>query len=128
MSGFDYFKTVIFEKYALFTGRSRRSEYWYFILFNLIIGYTIAGLAYFFPVFNYISYAFSLALLLPGIAVVVRRLHDIGKSGWWYLSVLTIIMIPVLIYWFCQDSQTGTNQWGSNPKTGSEDGIIDQLV
>lgn len=128
MSAFDYFKTVVFEKYALFEGRSRRSEFWYFILFNTILGYSLVGLSYFSSIFLYANWAYSLVLFIPNVAVNIRRLHDIGKSGWWILSSLTIIMIPVLIYWYCMDSEPGSNEYGSNPKTGGDDGILDQLV
>ena len=60
---------------------------------------------------------FALALLVPSIALAVRRLHDIGKSGWWYLIVfIPIIGILVLLYFFVLDSQPGSNQYGPNPK------------
>jgi uncharacterized membrane protein YhaH (DUF805 family) len=71
---------------------------------------------------------FNLAVFIPGIAVAVRRLHDTGRSGWWYLLVFTIIGIIPLIIWFASDSQPGTNQWGPNPKTGDTADISSHLV
>lgn len=98
------FKSCI-SKYATFSGRARRSEYWWFCLANFILGCI--------PVVNYIS---GLALLLPGLAVAVRRLHDINKSGWWLLLALVPLVNLYLIYLYCQDSQPGDNQYGANPK------------
>jgi uncharacterized membrane protein YhaH (DUF805 family) len=109
-------QTVLTQKYADFSGRARRSEYWWFYLFLFLvdvvfsvidraIGNTILGLLV------------SLALLVPFIAVGVRRLHDTGRSGWWWLITFTLIGILVLIYWFAaEDSQPQTNQWGPSPK------------
>ena len=115
----NWYMTAL-RKYAVFTGRARRSEYWWFTLCNLIIivvlsvignmmggqsgQQTLAGI-------------YSLAVLIPGVAVGVRRLHDVGKSGWWYLLVFVpIVGGLVLLFWFIQDSEPGDNQWGPNPK------------
>lgn len=97
-------------------GRARRSEFWYFILFNFIIS-VIIGVFDLIVGTNIFMYIYSIAVLIPGICVSIRRMHDIGKSGWWYL----INLIPFIgNIWFiilaCQDSQPGTNQWGPNPK------------
>lgn len=59
--------------------------------------------------------AFGLITMLPSLAINTRRLHDIGRSGWWQLIAFTIVGIPVLIYWFCKESQPGPNAYGSNP-------------
>lgn len=90
-------------KYATFSGRASRPEFWWFFLFQILasvaasmIGDTIAALA-------------SLALLLPALAVGTRRLHDIGKSGWWQLLMLTGIGLFVLIYWWVQPTAEGSN-------------------
>lgn len=98
-----------FGKYATFEGRARRSEYWYFCLFNFLVGLLLGWI----PVIGWLIY---LALFLPGIAVGVRRLHDIGKSGWWLLLALIPIVNLVLIYFYILDSQAGTNEYGPNPK------------
>ncbi len=108
-------------KYADFSGRARRSEFWYFFLFNVLVSIVasildnllgtdmgtgtgvIGGLA-------------SLALLLPSIAVGVRRLHDISKSGWWILvGLIPLVGWIILIVWFVQDSH-GDNEHGPSPK------------
>ncbi|MGC4111878.1 MAG: DUF805 domain-containing protein [Nocardioides sp.] len=114
MSFQDAVRTCL-SKYADFNGRARRSEYWWFALFNLIvsivmdiidavIGNSILGLLV------------SLALLLPGIAVGVRRLHDTSRSGWWILiGLIPIVGWIVLIVFFVQDSHPD-NQYGPSPK------------
>lgn len=119
---------ICFSKYCDFKGRARRSEYWYFVLFNFIVGFVIGLIVGIIcgitgnsenavKISNVFSRIWSLIVLLPGLGVCVRRLHDIGKSGWNYLFVLIpIIGWILLIVWFCQDSQPGTNKWGANPK------------
>ena len=119
----------VLKQYVDFRGRARRMEYWMFILFNMIFA-TIAmtldsvlGLSFSFYGesmgygWGWISIIYYLAILLPFFAVFVRRLHDIGKSGW---SVL-IALIPfvggiILLVWMFRDSQAGENKWGANPK------------
>lgn len=106
----------VLKKYAVFDGRARRQEFWMFTLFNVIASIicsiidNLAGT-------TIVATVYSLAVLLPCISVNVRRLHDIGRSGWWLLiSLIPIIGTIVIIYWACQDSQPGSNQYGSNPK------------
>lgn len=94
-----------FGKYATFNGRARRSEYWWFCLLNFILGLI--------PVLNWI---WGLVVLIPSIAVGVRRLHDTNRSGWWMLLALVPIANLVLIYFMICDSQAGANQYGENPK------------
>lgn len=107
----DAIKSV-FTQYVGFNGRARRSEYWYFTLFNSMVGLVLALIS-----IRALSVIWSLVVLLPGLAVMVRRLHDIGRSGWWYLIVLIpIVGAVVLIVFFCTDSQPGENKWGKNPK------------
>ena len=101
-----------FSNYVNFTDRARRSEFWWVVLFNLLINMAIGAFA---PA---MSGLFSLAIFLPSIAVGVRRLHDVGKSGWWYLLVLVPFGALVLLVWFCMDSK-GDNVWGPNPKVVS---------
>jgi len=113
----------VLKKYAVFSGRARRKEYWMFVLFNVIFaiiasildsvlfGTAIEGLG---PL--YLIY--GLAVLIPSWAVSVRRLHDVGKSGWF----LFILLVPIVgAIWIlildCTDSQPGENQYGPNPKT-----------
>ncbi len=111
------------QHYADFNGRARRSEYWYFALFNLIISFVIgftfgviAGILDM-PALDNLTCLWSLAVFIPGLAVSVRRLHDIGRSGWWLLlSLIPLVGSIILIIWCCFDSQPGANQYGSNPK------------
>ena len=83
-------------KYAIFSGRASRSEFWWFFLFQILISLAASMLG------DVIGGLVSLALLLPGLAVGTRRLHDIGKSGWWQLILLTGIGLLLLIYWWVQ--------------------------
>jgi uncharacterized membrane protein YhaH (DUF805 family) len=114
----NYYIKVL-QNYANFNGRARRSEFWFFILFNFLFAMaaflldTITGAGIF-----YILYV--LAMFIPGLAVAVRRLHDIGKSGWMYLIVLIPLIGGIwLLVLFCTDSQPGDNEYGSNPKSMS---------
>lgn len=109
----------VFQNYVNFSGRARRSEYWYFALFSGIIGFVfgfIEGVLGESMLLAILSVVVSLGLLLPSLSVSVRRLHDIGKSGWWILIQLTIVGIIPMFIWFCRDSQPGENQYGLNPK------------
>ncbi|MGB5506354.1 MAG: DUF805 domain-containing protein [Sulfurovum sp.] len=125
----NYFLDTIKNRYVDFKGRSTRSEYWYFILFVFIISIilSLVDTLLINPALGMtpaeatksglLAPIFALAVLLPKIAVAVRRLHDIGKSGWWYLIILIpIIGVLVLIYFWVQDSQVGENMYGPNPK------------
>ena len=110
-------------KYADFGGRARRSEYWYFALFSLLVGIVtsivdaIVGTDYGAGNGGLINTLVSLALLLPSLAVGVRRLHDTSRSGWWILiGIIPIIGWILLIVWFCTDSKPGENQFGPHPK------------
>ncbi len=118
--------TVLKQKYADFSGRARRSEYWYWTLavFVAVLGLEIVGLvlaAIAKPLGIIVLLALvvgSLALIVPGLAVSVRRLHDTGKSGW--LLLLGIIPFGglVVLVFMCLDSTPGPNQYGPNPKEG----------
>ena len=104
------------EHYADFNGRARRKQFWMFILFNVIFGIVFLILAQLVSFLAILSGLFSLAVLVPTIAVGVRRLHDIGKSGWFYLLILVPFANFWLIYLLATDSQPGTNEYGANPK------------
>lgn len=104
------------QNYATFTGRSRRSDYWYVVLANAIIGF-ILGLIFRGTTLNVITSLYSLATLVPSLAVCARRLHDIGKSGLFILiSLIPLVGGIILLVWCVTDSQQGTNQYGPNPK------------
>ena len=108
------------KKYAVFAGRARRKEYWMFVLFNVLIGMAIGFVMGLFGAvenIRIVNNLICLAALLPGLSAGVRRLHDIGKCGWWMLIALVPIVGPlVLIVFFCRDSQQGDNAYGANPK------------
>ena len=107
-----------FNKYATFSGRASRSEFWFFVLFNflggiitfiidvMILGYSIES------EFTPINSIFSLVLIIPTIAVTCRRLHDVNKSGWWQLIVITIIGIIPLMIWLCSEGTKKNNSHG----------------
>lgn len=113
----------VLRKYAVFTGRARRKEYWYYFLFNFLIITALllvdnllgtldqeAGM-------GLLSGIYALAVLIPGIAVAVRRLHDSDRTGWWVLIALIPIIGPIiLIFFLIQDSNKGENRFGPNPK------------
>nr|WP_320119882.1 DUF805 domain-containing protein [uncultured Marinifilum sp.] len=107
----------VLKKYAVFNGRARRKEYWMFFLFNIIFGIaaslldTLIGTA---PVINSI---YGLAILIPGIAVSVRRLHDTGRSGWFLLlGLIPFVGAIILLVFFATDGDTSDNEYGANPK------------
>ena len=133
-----YWSESFTKHYVDFSGRARRSEYWGTVLFNVIAQVVlsvvlVAVLVIWFSstemnadvsvvrlsliMIKAVRSLYSLIWLLPGLAVAVRRLHDIGKSGlnvlWVFLPIIGWIM---LLYWFCQDSELGENKWGANPK------------
>ncbi|HXZ54118.1 MAG TPA: DUF805 domain-containing protein [Burkholderiales bacterium] len=117
---------VALKNYAVFSGRSRRSEYWYFVLFYLIIYVVLAFVDGIAGTFNSRSGAglfttiFALGLLIPSLSVSVRRLHDTDRSGWWLLiGLIPLIGVIVLIVFFAQDSGAGTNRFGPNPKAAT---------
>jgi uncharacterized membrane protein YhaH (DUF805 family) len=106
-------------QYAGFTGRARRSEYWWFFLFNALVA-VVAAIADAAIGTSVVSLLLTLVFLLPGIAVGIRRLHDTGRSGWWILiAFVPIVGVIVLLIFFCQDSQPGANQFGPSPKFGA---------
>jgi len=117
----------VLKKYADFNGRARRKEYWMYTLFNLIfiiiagsadnlMGITFNGFPY-----GPIYLLYALAVIIPGLAVSVRRLHDIGKSGWMILvAFIPLVGIIWLLVLYCTDSQPGTNEYGPNPKSEGE--------
>ena len=111
-----YYLDLLKNKYAEFNGRARRSEYWYFVLFNFIVSLGL-GMVDAFTGMGFLNYLYSLAVIIPGIAVGVRRLHDTGRSGWWLLvGLIPFIGWIVLIVFLVQDSNPYDNQYGPNPK------------
>ncbi|MFN8158894.1 MAG: DUF805 domain-containing protein [Candidatus Nanopelagicales bacterium] len=124
--GFGTAVSTCFQKYVTFSGRARRSEFWWWQLFVILlsaiasIGDSAFGLHY--TKSNgvgvgWLATVVGLALVLPSIAVLFRRLHDTGRSGWWWLLSWICCIGYVLLWIFClTDSTPGTNQYGPNPK------------
>ena len=104
--------------FAKFTGRSRRSEFWFFVLANFFVDLVLYIIGIFLgDIGLFIPFIYFLVILIPSIALAVRRLHDIGKSGWYIL--IGIIIIPgifILLYYHCQDSEERQNEYGPSPK------------
>ncbi len=101
---------ICFSKYATFSGRAKRPEYWHWFLF-VILATVITTL-----ISNLLYNLFTLAVLLPNMAVVCRRLHDIGRSGWWMLiGFIPVIGWGFMIYWLVQPSQEGSNKYDETP-------------
>ncbi len=114
----NWYLKVVKEHYADFKGRARRKEYWMFVLFNLIISILIGLIAGWLGM-KWLTWIYSLALFIPSLAVCVRRLHDTGRSGWWFFIVLVPIIGGIwLLVLECLDSQPEANAWGENPKKG----------
>lgn len=115
----------VLKQYADFSGRARRSEYWYFALFNMIFAIcaiildNVLGIDFGFG-YGPLYWLYVLAMFIPNTAVLVRRLHDVGKSGWMYFIVLIPIIGAIwLIVLLFTESQQGENKWGPNPKDTS---------
>ena len=109
------------KRYAQFSGRSRRKEYWMFTLFTILVSIAASLidviLGFGFQNNGPVGIIASLALLVPGIAVAMRRLHDTDRSGWWLLLfLLPIIGWIVLLVFYCTDGTPGTNRFGPDPK------------
>ena len=133
-----------FKHYVDFKGRAQRKEFWMFVLFAIVFGVILALALEFFEniIFNnfymeiddidkwlfinrsffyvkeIIRILYLVNLILPSMAVAVRRLHDIGKSGWnFFIGLIPLVGAIILIVWYCKDSEAGENQWGATPKT-----------
>ena len=116
-----------FQNYANFNGRARRAEYWNFCLFNLLISLglgalgNLAGDGFIGTVISGISYLYSLAVFIPGLAVAWRRLHDIGKSGaYWFFIFIPLVGAILLIIWLATAGDVGDNAYGPDPKAQQE--------
>jgi len=123
----DWYLKVL-KNYVGFEGRARRKEYWMFVLFSLIVSIAIAivdaimGTSRSLAGLGLLGGLYSLAVLVPSIALGARRLHDIGKSGWWQLiALIPILGWIVLIVWAVTEGTRGSNAYGEDPKA-DEDG------
>jgi uncharacterized membrane protein YhaH (DUF805 family) len=116
-----------FKRYAEFSGRSRRKEYWMFALFNIIVVIVlciiegIAGLSGMVAgAYGPLTAVYGLAIIVPSIAVGIRRLHDTDRSGWWILIALVpLVGGLILLYFMILDGTKGANRFGEDPKGGT---------
>ena len=119
----EWYIKVVKDHYFDFKGRAQRKELWMFILFNAIFSIVFQFLDQATGNFNeelrvgLLGGIYALVVLLPGLGVQARRLHDIGKSGWFLLlAFIPLIGVIILIVWYCQDGQPEPNEYGVNPK------------
>ena len=111
----NYYLDVL-KKYAVFSGRATRAEYWYFVLFNILIAIVLGVIAEMIKL-PIISIIYALAIIVPSLAVLVRRLHDIGKSGWWFfIELVPVIGFIWLIVLLATGGNSGANKYGADPK------------
>ena len=99
----------VWKNFANFSGRARRSEYWYFVLFNVIIAVILGQIAVLIE-FPWLVTIYYLAILIPSLAVAVRRMHDVGKSGWYLLIPIYSFILAV------SEGTRGNNEYGPAPK------------
>ena len=114
---------IALKKYAVFSGRSRRKEYWYFYLFYILFIFVLTFIDVMIGTYDEVAEIglfagiFILFMLIPLLATSVRRLHDTDRSGWWLLiALIPLIGAIVILVFTLQDSKPGENQYGSNPK------------
>jgi uncharacterized membrane protein YhaH (DUF805 family) len=116
----NYYQAVQsgFSNYFNFKGRAPRSEYWYWALFTTLAS-IVAGVldAYVFPTTpsGIVEPLFTLATFIPSIAVSIRRLHDIDRTGWWFLLIFTLVGTILLLVWACFKGTAGSNRFGPDP-------------
>ena len=107
----------VLREYVGFSGRARRKEYWMFFLFNMIASLILSVVEYYAGLPSFLSGLYSLAVLLPSLAVTFRRLHDTGRSGAWILiALIPLVGAIILLVFMCTDSQSDDNKYGPNPK------------
>ncbi len=113
----NWYLKVVRDNYANFAGRARRQEFWMFVLVNIVINIILSIIGLALGKFGvYLSYLYSLAILIPTIAVGVRRLQDTGRSGWWMLLCLVPLVNLLVVYFWALEGDKGSNAYGSDPK------------
>jgi uncharacterized membrane protein YhaH (DUF805 family) len=111
-----------FQNYLNFTGRAARSEYWFWILFTILVSIvaSLIDIGLFRSMdFRPLSTIVNLGLLLPTLAVSARRLHDLDRTAWWLLLIITLIGDILLLIWFCMRGTAGPNRFGQDPLGGT---------
>ncbi|MBX2864678.1 MAG: DUF805 domain-containing protein [Leptolyngbyaceae cyanobacterium MAG.088] len=113
----EWYLKVLTEKYADFEGRARRSEFWYFVLFNILASIVLSIIDGVLGTNGILGGIYSLGVLVPSVAVGARRLHDTGRSGWWQLIALIPLIGPIVLIVFCvQEGSFERNAYGPSPK------------
>lgn len=113
----EWYLRVVKDNYANFNGRARRKEYWLFFLINMLFAIVTVIIDFILGTFLLIYAIYVLALIIPSIAVTIRRLHDIGKSGWWYFILLVPFIGAIwLLVLLCTDGNPGDNSYGPSLK------------
>lgn len=108
---------AVLKNYVGFSGRARRTEFWMFTLFNFIVTMVLGFVEQLAGTGGFVGLAYALAVLLPSLAVSMRRLHDTGRSGWWLLlGLIPLLGAIVLLVFMVQDSKPEANEYGANPK------------
>ena len=119
MSFGDAITNCLTNNYVGFSGRASRSEYWFWVLFTMIVSFVTGIMDGFIFGSEFgtglISTITSVVFFLPGLAVWVRRLHDVGKSGWWILSSILILPVLLLLYWLIIEGDSNPNEYGEVP-------------
>lgn len=107
----------VLRDFAEFEGRAHRTEYWMFVLVNLVVLFGIGLVEFMLGMGSTIGFIYSLAILIPSVAVSVRRLHDTGRSGWWILiGIIPLLGTLVLLVFYCLDGELDDNEYGADPK------------
>jgi len=115
MSFGDAITNCLTNNYMGFSGRASRSEYWFWVLFTILVSLVAGimdGLIFGTGTLSSIS---SILFFLPGLAVLVRRLHDVGRSGWWFLSTILILPFLLILYWLISEGDSNPNEYGEVP-------------
>lgn len=116
----NWYLDVLKNKYALFSGRASRQEFWMFALINFLIAIAIGVVEGIIGTGGIVGLIYNLAILVPSIAVGVRRMHDTNRSGWWLLiNLIPLIGFIIYIVFAVQDSDAGDNSYGANPKVAA---------
>ena len=112
----NWWKVVVLQRYTQFVGRAGRAEFWWFFLATFIISAILSILGRASVVFSVLGFIYSLAVLVPSIAVGIRRLHDTARSGWWILiGLIPLVCFIVLIVFWAGQGNPGANQYGAPP-------------
>jgi len=119
----------VLKNYAVFSGRAQRKEYWMFTLFQIIVSILVVIIDTLVGAWGVFTVLYALAVIIPSIAVGVRRLHDTEKSGWWmFIGFIPLIGSLILLYFFVTDGTPGVNKYGPNPKGVSTEPVEAPVV